>query len=360
MSDDTTKIKKPRGNPNFQKGKKNTYYDKPSNGETNNPAAATDDKTMSDKTETQPPAGDPTTPPTSDAGDLPFNIFDDTPPGTEELPLDGEVEEQAYGNLNLNLNDTRAGNGGNNGNGGGGGSGSPPPPPGGSSTPPPPQGGGSGTPPAGDGTVPPPSSDPVTATPPPRTEEDIRNEASQMVKVMIRGYEKLHDLGRYYGKVSMEELTAEHDAGKININRELPFGKRSTTVGGFFTDYNASIDENIVVSDEFKKEITPPLERIAIRRGWTMGDEMFVALVVGEDLATKAGMLWGLKHAANMILESCRAIESGKAKRKADAEKKKAENGAAQDPQPQQEESQYAQYHDDMPQDGWVDDDPSR
>lgn len=343
--DVTGKPKRPRGNPNFKKGKSNGYY-----SDKKQPAAETDHQMSNDTDEKTPPTagenGFNTPPPSSDANDLPFDIFDDAQPSSEELPLEGEVEEQAYGNIADPS------------------SGTPPPPSGGSGTPPPPSGG-SGTPPPpseGSGTPnpPPPSDQPAApeVTPPPRTEEDIRNEASQMVKVMLRGYEKLHDLGRYFGKVNMEELSAEHDAGKINLERRLPFGKKSTTVAGFFNDYNTSIEDNIVVSDEFKKEVTPPLERIAIKRGWTMGDEMFVALIVGEDLATKAGMLWGLKNAANMILESCRAIESGKKKRPEIKETPTGQSEPQPDPQSQQEGT-YAQFHDDMPPDGWPDD-PSR
>ena len=89
---------KKRGNPNFQKGKKNTYYDNQPKGETDMSETTAP---PADETKTPPSSGTSSdgfsdqVQPTSNAGDLPFDIFSDTLPGEEDLPLSGEVEEQA-------------------------------------------------------------------------------------------------------------------------------------------------------------------------------------------------------------------------------------------------------------------------
>jgi hypothetical protein len=125
---------------------------------------------------------------------------------------------------------------------------------------------------------------------------------------MLKGYDKLHMLGRWAGKVDEGELNQLHAKGKINLEQVLPIGKKSITVGAFFSEYNAGIDENIVVSEEFKTNIRPPLERICIKRGWLLGDEAYVLSLLGEDVATKVSMLVGLKKSANLVLGACQQM----------------------------------------------------
>ena len=213
--------------------------------------------------------------------ELPLDIFSDAMPEHEELPLDGQVKEQPYAAI-PDAPTTE--------------STTPPPPPpipnaDGSTTAPPPP--------------PPPTGAPVV---PAKTPEEIRTEAEQLVDMLLRGYEKLHGLGRWAGKVDETELVQSHFAGKINLNQELPIGKKTITVKGFFEEYNAGIDENIQVDQEFKDKIKPPMIRIAIKRGWCLGDELYVGMLLGEDLATKTSMLIGLKKSANLVLKACHEL----------------------------------------------------
>lgn len=327
MADESSSSESPKppkrkaGNPNFGKQKRNPYYDKPKDAppnpgdpqknippppkdSTNQETSTNTQSKMTDENKPNPPIDPPPTPPTppepSNGGaqgppppppvvnaadaptENPIDLFSDDMPVSEDLPLDGEVVQKAYGSLNEN---------GANGN-----SGNPPPP----NTPPKP---GDPPPPVGD-----PSSPSTTPAGPPKTPAEVQSEAEQLVKMLLKGYDKLHGLGRWAGKVDEGKLAQEHLAGKLNLQQELPIGKNTVTVAQFFNEYNMGIDENIVVTEEFKTTITPPLVRIAIKRGWGVGDELFVALTVSEDLATKASMLIGLKKSANMVLEACHAL----------------------------------------------------
>lgn len=212
--------------------------------------------------------------------ELPLDIFSDAMPTSEDLPLDGAVVEKEYAVASEEVR---------------------PPTGGGTTTPPPPPITNA------DGTTQAPVAPPVAGVTaePARTPEQIQSEAAQLVDMLLKGYEKLHGLGRWAGKVDETELVQEHMSGKIDLNTELPLGRKSITVKEFFHEYNASIDENIVVDDEFKEKIKPPLIRIAIKRGWALGDEMYVGMLLGEDLATKASMLIGLKKSANLVLKAC-------------------------------------------------------
>lgn len=280
----TEKPKKPRGNPNLKKGIKNPYYESGNTQTTQKPMAETETNTA-----------------TTDADvsgikkEIPDDLFSDTIPSDPVLPLDGQVKTKDYAVINDG-----------SGNNGGGGKNPPIPPVSGDSTPPPTGDGSSIPPPVGDGSMSPPLS------PGGKTPEEIRTEAEQMVKLILKGYDKLHGVGRWVGKIDDNQLMNLHMQKKIDLDYKLPLGTKSIAVRDFFSGYNQEIDENIIVTDEFKEAVTPPLVRIAIKRGWSMGDEMYVMMLAAEDLGTKMSMLVGLKKSANLILDACMQIMKAK------------------------------------------------
>lgn len=149
-----------------------------------------------------------------------------------------------------------------------------------------------------------------TPTTPAIPAEEIKSQAEQTVSLILKGYEKLHTLGRWLGKQDDNELIELHLKDKIDLEQSLPVGKDTTTAKKFFSDYNRSIDETIRVTEEFKKEITPPLERVAIKRNWLISDELYIISIVSEDAIAKVSMLIGLKKSANMIIEALKEMKT--------------------------------------------------
>lgn len=222
--------------------------------------------------------------------EIPIDIFSDKIPEKEVLPLDGQVKTKEYASLPNQQAEPPAG------------------------TIPPAQPGATGA--------------PATATAPPNPEE-VKNQAEQTVDLMLKGYEKLHALGRYLGKIDQSELTSMHAKGTIDLHLELPIGNNNIKVQQFFNEYNTELDKNISVSDDFKKNITPPLTRICIKHNWLLSDELYVGSIVAEDLTTKVSLLIGLKKSANMILAACMDIQKKKEERA--KEEKPPANPANQD-----------------------------
>lgn len=284
-----TPIKKPRGNPNFQKKKQETQQTSPKMADKEN-----DTSTSKDTTEETPKAAE-AAPEVKPTDTLPADLFSDKIPGQETLPLDGEVKVKDYAAL--------------------------------------PDGTGATPPPSADGTTPastvPPAEATGAAPVAPLTPAEQESQAKQSVDLALKGYEKLHALGRWVGKVDTNELAGLHAKGDINLNQELPLGRRSTTVGGFFEEYNKGIDENIVVTDEFKDNIRPPLTRIVIKNKLFLSDELYVAMIVAEDLTTKMSMLLGLKKSAAMVLKA--VTEMAKAQKESNAPKTKREEPQVED-----------------------------
>lgn len=306
----TEPVKKDRGNPNLKRGEKNPYYEK-TNKETN----------MADEAEVISETKTTSTPSSNDmSGEkkvIPDDIFSDVIPEKEILPLDGQAVDKTYATLADPVNQTKV-NG--SGNGGGGGMNKPPVTPSAGDL----GGGGSTNPPLGD-----PTQNPGMGTGSPiegaKTPEQVKTEAEQFVKLLLRGYDKLHAVGRWAGKMDPNDLALLHQKGKINLDNELALGTGRISLRSFFAEYNAQIEEDIVVSPDFVKDITPPLERIAIKRGWGLGDEGTVGLLLAEDLGTKVAILWGLKKTCTMILESQIQIMKNQ-QDIVEAKKKKAEN----------------------------------
>lgn len=290
-------IKKQRGNPNWIKKKTENNTQNTMAEEKDEPKKELNEKgedvSKASTQETPPPAPDT----------LPEDLFSDKMPGEEILPLDGIVKEKSYAALPSDATETPS-----------------------TST---------DSKPSGDGT----SSAPATSVVPPPTPEEINSQAEATVKLMIRGYEKLHSLGRWIGKVDQGNLTQMHAKGKINLELVLPLGKKSITVQDFFSEYNMGIDENITVSQEFKDNITPPLKRICIKRNWLLSDEGTVLVFLGEDLSTKVSMLVGLKRSANLVLEACKSMMAAQQEKK---EKKPQQTASVEEhPQPTEETSDW-------------------
>jgi len=283
-------IKKPRGNPNLQKGKNGT------------PSAAEGKETPKEENTGGDGSENDDAPEASTGDKLPSDLFSDKMPSSETLPLDGEVKVKDYAAL---PNEGAA-----------------PAPTGDKASTEPPK-------PFDDSSA--PSVQAMGAAPaPPLTPDEEQSQAKQTVDLMLKGYEKLHGLGRWAGKIDKGELGALHSSGDIDLQKELPIGRNTTTVGDFFDDYNKGIDENIVVTEEFKDNIRPPLTRIVIKNKWFLSDEMYVGMIVAEDLTTKMSMLLGLKKTANMVLDAVKAMSKAEKESKKKKDKPK-DNPAATD-----------------------------
>lgn len=289
--------KKARGNPHLKKGAKNPYYEKGTVTETkpqeqkNN--MADEEKGVNNE---QNQTGDAV------AGEkkvIPDDLFSDTIPDKEVIPLDDQMKTKDYASHGGDPTKTTPKTDANAGGGGG------------NNTPPITNtvgttgdaGGGGGQ--TNNNTNTSSTSSQVEGV---KTPEQVKTEAEQFVKLLIRGYDKLHAVGRWAGKMDPNDLMLMHQKRKIDLDYNLPLGTGVIGLRKFFADYNLQIEEDIVVTEDFKRDITPPLERIAIKRGWGLGDEGTVMMLLAEDLGTKVALLYGLKKTCNMVLESCMQI----------------------------------------------------
>lgn len=273
----TEQPKKKRGNPNLRKGVKNPYY---SSGESDSNTTQQTQKPMAEETTNNESSEVP-----GEKKIIPNDNFSDEVVAEPVLPLDGKTPVKEYTIVQPTSNTTTPNN--------------------------PVSGPGTATDttnvghggPTGDPT------NPLGTPAAPLPGEEVRTKAEQAVKIALNLYDKLHGVGRHLAKTSEAELNDLHMSGKINLKRELPLGTGKISIVDFVNQLNAEIDENVVVSKEFKEEITPPLTRIAIKYNWGLSDEWFVGALLLEDISTKAAVLYSMKSTCNLILDSCMRME---------------------------------------------------
>lgn len=173
------------------------------------------------------------------------------------------------------------------------------------------------------------SGDTTTPTPataePAKTPEEIQSNASQSVKLFWRFYEKVHGFGRWLGKVDKNDLANMHLRGKIDLKYRFPLEGDTIGAGEFFRDANTQIDKAIQVSPKLKEELSPAMERICIKRGWLLNDEMFVVMGLFDDLSTKAGLLLGVRKSCSDVLQALVAMQEEKKKGELKKESTKSE-----------------------------------
>jgi hypothetical protein len=150
--------------------------------------------------------------------------------------------------------------------------------------------------------------------------------AEMMAEMTLDIYEK----GCYYmGKIpeisesKIDRLIAE---GEIDPNIQLQTEAGAMPIKDFAVEFNDSIKEAFVVSDEFKEKVKPPLIRVFKKRGIGMTDEQLLAYYFVTDLGAKGAQAFMLKKTTNSIIDSLK--ENTMAMR---------ENGRGVRPEPQQQ-----------------------
>lgn len=135
--------------------------------------------------------------------------------------------------------------------------------------------------------------------------KDTEMAASHMAKLILQGYEWMHDLANKGLKVSERKLNKLQADGEINLNAmiDYDYGKK-IRAGDFFIEYNQQVSNVLQVSPEFKEEVTPILEKVLAKRGIGMTDEQMLMFLFGKDIAAKSMIFFQQKAQMNMMIAS--------------------------------------------------------
>jgi hypothetical protein len=135
--------------------------------------------------------------------------------------------------------------------------------------------------------------------------KEVQMASKQAAALCMKGYEMLHNLGNKALQVSEKKLNKLQASGEINLNAEIDYdyGKR-IRAGEFFQEYNKQVDGILKVSDEFKEEVTPILERVLEKRGIGMTDEQTLMFMFGQDIAVKSFVFFQQKAQLNQMIQA--------------------------------------------------------
>lgn len=135
--------------------------------------------------------------------------------------------------------------------------------------------------------------------------KDTQMAASHMAALIINGYEFMHELANKGLQVSEKKLSRLQAEGEINLNAmiDYDYGKK-IRAGEFFQEYNAQASQTLKVSQEFKDEATPLLEKALAKRGVGLTDEQMLMFVFGKDIAAKSMMFFQMKSQLNYMIQS--------------------------------------------------------
>lgn len=142
--------------------------------------------------------------------------------------------------------------------------------------------------------------------------KDTEMAAGYAAKLVMQGYEWLHDLGNKFLQVSEKKLNKLQADGEINLNAmiDYDYGKK-IRAGDFFKEYNNQNKDLLQVSDEFKAEAMPLLEKVLAKRGIGMTDEQMLIFVFGKDIAAKSMIIFQQKAQINMMIASIKEATTG-------------------------------------------------
>ncbi len=135
--------------------------------------------------------------------------------------------------------------------------------------------------------------------------KETKMASKQAAALILKGYEWIHALGNKGLQVSERKLNKLQAEGEINLNAmiDYDYGKK-IRAGEFFEEYNKQVEGLLKVSDEFKEEVTPVLERVLEKKGIGLTDEQTLMYMFGQDIAVKTIMFMQQKGQLNYMIQS--------------------------------------------------------
>lgn len=126
--------------------------------------------------------------------------------------------------------------------------------------------------------------------------------ATQLVDLILKGYGRLLDLGKWYVRRDEDEIMEMELEGKMDRNFTLPGDqkkKTQITMREFVKDFNEQSAKALTADPDFLAKVREPMIRLCIRKGWGVTDEEYLIYLWSEELAVKGSMLVGFKRSMN-------------------------------------------------------------
>lgn len=143
----------------------------------------------------------------------------------------------------------------------------------------------------------------------PKKEKELA--ASHVAKMIMQGYDFMHGVankGMQFNDKKLNKLARE---GEVDFSIQIPYDYSSNetmSAGEFIKEFNEQQKDALVVSQEFKEEVTPVLERVLKKRGVGMTDEQYLIFLFGKDIAIKTTQFMAARGQMNEIINQLKEM----------------------------------------------------
>lgn len=121
------------------------------------------------------------------------------------------------------------------------------------------------------------------------SKKDARKATKYAATMIMQGYELMHHFANKAVAFPKKKINALVQKGELDLSLELPFDEsgETITVAEFIRESDEQNAELFTVSDEFKSEAMPLLEKVLEKRKIGMTDEQMLGFVVAKDIGIK-------------------------------------------------------------------------
>lgn len=160
----------------------------------------------------------------------------------------------------------------------------------------------------------------------PKKEKEMA--ASHVANMIMQGYEFMHGVankGMMFSEKKLNKLARE---GEVDFSIQIPYdysSNQTMSAGEFIKEFNEQQKDALVVTKEFKEEVTPVLERVLKKRGVGMTDEQYLIFLFGKDIAIKSTQFMAARSQMGEIINQLKEMT---------AEMKSSRGGSAYAPPP--------------------------
>ncbi len=141
--------------------------------------------------------------------------------------------------------------------------------------------------------------------------DEQKTAVKAVAQTIISVYEWVNQIADKSLQVKQKDLDKLAMNGLIDFSIQVPVSSGSSqmlSLGEVLMDYNSQAKGVIVVTEEFKKEVIPVLERVLAKRGIGMSDENLLVFLVAKDAITKFTIYGQMRGQMNDLIKQMKEM----------------------------------------------------
>jgi hypothetical protein len=135
--------------------------------------------------------------------------------------------------------------------------------------------------------------------------EDKKMAAKHLCNLILDGYSQIKTFANQSLKFSERKINKLVADGEIDLSAPVTYDYGSVISGGeFIKSFNEQVKDTFVVTEEFKKEAKPVLQRVLEKRGAGLTDEQYLIYLFGKDLALDGVTYFQIRRQMSDVIDT--------------------------------------------------------